>query len=57
MAKANPASLELKAPVMSEDAPVIEYRGEGAELVKFTINPKAKSYMVYASGMVVETLK
>lgn len=36
--------------------PVIEYRGAGAEQVKFNINPKATRYVVHAGGMVQEYL-
>lgn len=36
--------------------PIIEYIGEGAEEVKFTINPKATRYVVNANGMVKEYL-
>lgn len=36
--------------------PIIEYVGEGAEKVKFTINPKATRYVVHAAGMITEYL-
>lgn len=36
--------------------PVIEYVGEGAELIKFNINPKATKYVVNANGMILETM-
>lgn len=35
---------------------VIEYIGEGAELVKFELNPKATRYVVTAGGLVKEYL-
>lgn len=35
--------------------PSIEYIGEGAEQVKFEINPKATAYRVYANGQILET--
>lgn len=36
--------------------PVIEYIGDGAEKVKFTINPKATRYVVTTGGLVKEYL-
>lgn len=57
MAKANPVSLAPQppkdTPVVSV-GPIIEYIGEGAELVKFSINPKAVRYVVNASGQIKE---
>lgn len=35
--------------------PSIEYFGEGAENVQFTVNPKAVAVRVYANGSVLET--
>lgn len=61
MAKANPVQLDPQPPVV--DAPVaaagpeIVFVGEGAEKVQFTMNPLASKYVVYASGMIVETLR
>lgn len=58
-----PEELRFIDPVtMSEAAPetppgpLMEYRGEGAELVVFNINPKATRYVVHAGGMVQEYL-
>lgn len=36
--------------------PVIEYVGEGARDVVFTINPKASKYVVRADGMILESM-
>jgi hypothetical protein len=35
--------------------PVIEYVGEGAELVEFVVNPLASKYVVNGNGVVLET--
>lgn len=40
----------------AKPTPTIDYIGEGAEKVKFTINPKAQRYVVHANGMVKEYL-
>jgi hypothetical protein len=40
----------------AEQTTPIEYIGEGAEKVKFTINPKATKYVVHASGLIKEYL-
>lgn len=53
--KADPVVAPKAAP-QKPKGPIIEYFGEGAEKVKFTINPKASHYKVYADGSVVETL-
>ena len=37
-------------------SPIIEYVGEGAEKVKFTINPKATRIVVNANGLIREDL-
>lgn len=34
--------------------PIIEYLGEGAERIKFPINPKAVKYIVRADGQIQE---
>lgn len=57
MANAVPAQAAPKkkpegAPAPS-DSPVIEYYGEGADKVKFTIDPKAKRIRVYSNGLVL----
>lgn len=64
MAKAIPNSLQPQVPEIdpvvapvAADGPEIVYLGEGAELVKFTINPKAGRYVVNANGMILEYLK
>lgn len=56
MAKANPANLNPQPPKPPEGGPVIEYRGDGAKDVVFTVNPAARHYLVHASGVVWETL-
>ena len=43
-------------PVEAPKGPSIEYIGEGARAVKFTINPKALRYVVRADGQVLEDL-
>lgn len=43
-------------PVEAPKGPSIEYIGEGARAVKFTINPKALRYVVRADGQVLEYL-
>lgn len=45
-----------KALPQAEPTPVIEFIGEGAEKVLFTVNPKALKYVVHANGMVKEYL-
>jgi hypothetical protein len=47
---------EPKAVTTPELSPIIEYIGEGAKDIKFTINPKATRYVVKANGMVMEYL-
>lgn len=49
-----PATKAPKAPpVESKDKPVIEYHGEGAEKIKFTVDPKASRIRVFANGCVL----
>lgn len=50
-----PAAKTPKAPaVESKDTkPVIEYHGEGAEKIKFTVDPKAARIRVYANGCIL----
>ena len=55
MAKANPVNLQPQAPVLPEGGPEIVYEGEGAEAVKFVINPRARKYVVKANGVILET--
>jgi len=45
-----------KEPKETPKAPAnVEYVGEGADKVKFTVDPKAKHTRVYSSGMIVVT--
>lgn len=57
MANANPASAAPKktpkAPVEESKGPKIEYFGEGAEKIKFTVDPKATAIRVYANGLIL----
>lgn len=50
-----PAAPSVEAP-KATPGPVINLIGEGADKVKFTINPKAARYDVHSTGMVVEHL-
>ena len=43
-------------PKVTPTGPVIEYVDEGADKVVFIVNPKATKYVVYASGMILESL-
>jgi hypothetical protein len=54
VADANPA-MKVETPKKSakEDKPEIQYFGEGAEKVKFEVDPKAKLIRVYGSGIVL----
>lgn len=56
MAKPNsqPLAPQPMVDLPLDTGPRIEYVGEGAEKVKFTINPNAKSYVVKSNGMVLE---
>lgn len=53
MAKANPVRLGAEEPQEKKDNPVIQYFGEGAEKVKFEVDPKATLIRVYANGVVL----
>lgn len=57
MADANPSRPAAKPPktpaVESKDTPIIEYFGEGAEKIKFTVDPKAARVRVYANGCIL----
>jgi len=57
VANANPASAapkkEAKETKASPSNPPIEYVGEGADKVKFTVDPKAKLIRVYADGRIL----
>ncbi len=55
MANANPASAAPKPPKIPKDSggPKIEYFGEGAEKIKFTVDPKATVIRVYANGLIL----
>ena len=52
MANAKPARL-VDEPKEEQKAPKIEYYGEGADKVKFEIDPKAKLIRVYANGIIL----
>lgn len=54
MATVDPVFLPLG---LAPDGPKIEYFGEGAEKVPFTVNPLAERYVVYANGIVMEYLR
>ena len=51
-----PEVAPLATPEVVAPGPIIEYIGEGAELVVFTINPNATRYVVNASGQVLEDM-
>ena len=56
MADAKPVNLGVEdtpAPVKKSDKPNIQYFGEGADKVKFEVDPKAKLIRVYANGCVL----
>lgn len=54
MANANPVKLGAEeAPKETGSKPTIQYFGEGADKIKFTVDPKAKLIRVYASGVVL----
>jgi hypothetical protein len=42
-----------KAPAEESKGPKIEYLGEGAEKVKFTVDPKARAVRVFANGIIL----
>ena len=54
MANANPASSAPKPPKIPKESggPKIEYIGEGAEKIKFSVDPKATVIRVYANGLI-----
>ena len=52
----NSKNQQVPPQVDKPTGPPIEYIGEGADKVKFTINPKAVKYVVHANGMVKEYL-
>lgn len=54
MADAKPATLAPEKPAKKEsNKPEIQYFGEGADKVKFEIDPKAKLIRVYGNGVVL----
>jgi hypothetical protein len=56
VANANPASAAPKTPKVpakEPGGPKIEYFGEGAEKIKFTVDPKAKTVRVHANGVIL----
>lgn len=49
-----PAAKTPKAtPQVPQGTPVIEYHGEGADKVKFTVDPKARRIRVFANGCIL----
>lgn len=55
MANATPATAEpkTKKKVEDENAPRVEYYGEGAKDVKFEVDPRATLIRVYGNGTVL----
>ena len=55
MARAKPANLpsEDGEQLVTEQGPVIEYFGEGAEQVEFEVDPKATRIRVYSGGLIL----
>lgn len=55
MARANPANKPQpnEAETEKKQEPIIEFYGEGAKDVKFTIDPNATRIRVYADGRVL----
>ena len=57
MARANPANKpqpnDAAETETEQNAPIIEYFGEGAEDVKFNIDPNATRIRVYATGLII----
>lgn len=56
MARANPANKPQPndaAETEQKAEPIIEYFGEGAEEVKFNIDPNATRIRVYATGLIL----
>ena len=54
MADAKPANLAPEKPAKKEsNKPEIQYFGDGADKVKFEIDPKAKLIRVYGNGVVL----
>lgn len=56
MARANPANKSQSndaAETENKQEPIIEFYGEGAEDVKFNIDPNAARIRVYATGLIL----
>ena len=56
MARANPANKPQPndaAETENKQEPIIEFYGEGAEDVKFNIDPNAARIRVYATGLIL----
>lgn len=56
MADAKPSRLAPAKPApapSNPEGPKVEYFGEGAEKIKFTVDPKASRIRVYANGCVL----
>ena len=52
MANAKPARL-VDEPTEEKKVPEIQYYGEGADKVKFEIDPKARLIRVYGNGIIL----
>lgn len=55
MADAKPNKLTAQAPQVDPKGPEIVYVGEGAEKIKFKVNPKARKYVVRSDGQILES--
>ena len=54
MADATPSRPSIpKKPEPAKGGPKVEYFGEGADKIKFTVDPKATRVRVYANGMIL----
>lgn len=53
MANANPVKLGQNETPAKSDKPIIQYIGEGADKIKFEVDPKAKLIRVYNDGMIL----
>lgn len=54
MADATPSRPSMsKKPEPPKGGPKVEYFGEGADKIKFTVDPKATRVRVYANGMIL----
>lgn len=53
MANAKPVSLAPEKVEKKESTPEIQYFGEGADKVKFEVDPKARLIRVYGNGVIL----